>query len=64
MSHDELVQRLEELDALVMDVRNAWCAVREQLPAESQNDVGMSVQALDLASGRLLHDVDPRRAED
>ena len=64
MSHEELVQRLEALNALVMDVRSEWCSIREQLPAEDQNGVGMSIQELDYAAGRLLIDVDPQRLED
>ena len=57
MSHDEIVRRMEALDDLVREVRDAWCSVREALPAEKQDLIGKSIQALDSESGLLLHDL-------
>ena len=57
MSHDEIVRRMERLEALVRESYEAWCSVREALPVEQQNLVGKPIQAEDSEASLLLMDL-------
>ena len=57
----EIIARLEEIDDVYREVRDAWCAIRTQVEPEAQNDVGIPMQALECKLLDLLGDLDPQR---
>lgn len=60
----EVVARLDEMDEAFREMQSAWCKVRDQVDEESQNDVGIPMQTLEMRLVGLRLELDPQGFED